>query len=79
MSNMNSQTKSLTLITDQINRHGALLMIIIGSIGNLLNMCVLQQRSFRNSPCSTYLWWSSATSIIFIWSGLFTRVLDGYV
>ncbi|UJR07479.1 hypothetical protein I4U23_011768 [Adineta vaga] len=69
---------SLKYLTIQINRHGALIMILFGTIGNLLNLFVLNDRSFRESPCTTYLRWSSITSILFIWSGLLTRVLEGY-
>jgi hypothetical protein len=78
MSNNDSSIGSIKAATTEINRHGALLMIIIGTAGNIFNICVLTERSFRNNPCSMYLWWSSLFSIAFIWSGLLTRVLDGY-
>jgi len=78
MSNNDALIASINVGITQINRHGALLMIIIGTVGNLLNICVLTERSFRYNPCSIYLWWSSFFSIAFIWSGLLTRILDGY-
>ncbi|CAF0985098.1 unnamed protein product [Adineta steineri] len=69
---------SLSYATMQINRHAAALLLLFGTIGNLLNICVLTERSFQQNPCSIYLSWSSITSLIFIWSGFLTRVLQGY-
>ncbi|CAF0973852.1 unnamed protein product [Rotaria sp. Silwood1] len=69
---------SVLFLRTQINRHGGLLMMIIGTTGNLLNICVLGERTIRDNPCSIYLWWSSLFSIVFIWSGLITRILEGY-
>ena len=67
----------LRYYTTRINRHGPVLVILIGTIGNLLNIFVLNDRTFRENPCTTYLWWSAVSSIVFIWSGLVTRVLEG--
>ncbi|CAF3442044.1 unnamed protein product [Rotaria sp. Silwood1] len=69
---------SFTLATMQINRHLALFVLLFGTVGNLLNIWVLSERSLSHNPCSTYLWWSSLSSVIFIWSGILTRVLQGY-
>ncbi|CAF3010125.1 unnamed protein product [Rotaria sp. Silwood2] len=69
---------SVLFIRTQINRHGGLLMIIVGTTGILINICVLNERSISDNPCSIYLWWSSLFSIAFIWSGLVTRILEGY-
>lgn len=69
----------LRYTTMQINRHGAASVVLIGVIGNLLNIFVLNDRTFHDNPCTTYLWWSSASSVAFICSGLFTRVLEGFV
>lgn len=70
---------SLTSATMQINRHLALLLLLFGTAGNFLNIWVLSERSLADNPCSTYLWWSSLASVIFIWSGVLTRILQGYV
>ncbi|UJR18010.1 hypothetical protein I4U23_004911 [Adineta vaga] len=69
---------SLNYATMQINRHGATLLLLFGTVGNLLNICVLTEHTFQEKPCSFYLSWSSITSLIFIWSGFLTRVLQGY-
>ncbi|CAF1000317.1 unnamed protein product [Adineta ricciae] len=64
--------------TTQINRHVATFLLLFGTLGNLLNICVLNEHSFHENPCSIYLSWSSITSSVFIWSGFLTRVLQGY-
>ncbi|CAF2893584.1 unnamed protein product [Rotaria sp. Silwood2] len=69
---------SFTFATMQINRHVALFVLLFGTVGNLLNIWVLSEHSLSDNPCSTYLWWSSLSSAIFIWSGALTRVLQGY-
>ncbi|CAF1242415.1 unnamed protein product [Adineta ricciae] len=78
MSNYASTIVSLKYLTVQINRHGSLIVVLFGTVGNLLNLLVFSDRSFHLNPCTIYLKWSSSISIIFIWSGLLTRILDGY-
>lgn len=70
---------SINYATMQINRHGATLMLLFGTIGNILNFLVLTDHSFQENSCSTYLSWAAVTSLVFIWSGFLTRVLQGYV
>jgi len=77
MSTNDSLVSSLNYATTQINRHGATLMLLFGTIGNLINIYVLNERSLQKNPCTIYLSWSSATSFVFIWSGFLTRVLQG--
>ncbi|CAF0817315.1 unnamed protein product [Rotaria sordida] len=50
---------SLKFATMQIDRHVALFVLLFGSVGNLLNIWILSERSLSDNPCSTYLWWSS--------------------
>ncbi|CAF1321940.1 unnamed protein product [Adineta steineri] len=78
MSGNENLIASLNYITAQINRYGALFVILFGTTGNLLNFIVFNDRAFHENPCTNYLWWSSISSILFIWSGLLTRVLSGY-
>lgn len=77
MSDNASLIVSLKFATMQINRHGSILIILFGTIGNLLNIFVLSDGFFHGNPCTIYLWWSSISSIIFIWSGLLTRTPEG--
>ncbi|CAF4015700.1 unnamed protein product [Adineta steineri] len=62
----------------QINRHAVTILIIFGTVGNILNICVLTENTLRKIPCAIYLCWSSVSALVFIWSGLLTRVLQGY-
>ncbi|UJR34430.1 hypothetical protein I4U23_021837 [Adineta vaga] len=78
MASENDLISSLTYATMQINRHAATLLLLFGTLGNLLNICVLSEHSFQENSCSFYLSWSSITSLIFIWSGFLTRILQGY-
>jgi hypothetical protein len=77
MSNNSDLVSSLNYATMQINRHGAAIMLIFGTVGNLLNIWVLSERSLNKFPWAIYLWWSSVADIVFLWSGLLTRVLQG--
>lgn len=61
----------------QINRHGATFILLFGTVGNLLNIWVLKDSSLQENSCPVYLSWSSITSLIFVWSGFLTRVLQG--
>lgn len=79
MSDELSLIAALKFATTQINRHGSVFVILFGTIGNLLSIFVLNDRFFSENSCTVYLWWSSIASIIFIWSGLLTRTLEGYV
>lgn len=69
---------SIRLATVLIDRHATLVVLLFGTVGNLLNLAIVSERSLRHNPCSTYLWWSSLSSIVYLWSGLPTRVLGGY-
>jgi len=77
MSNNTDLVSSLNYVTMQINRHGAAIMLIFGTVGNLLNIWVLSERSLNKFPWAIYLWWSSVSGVVFLWSGLLTRVLQG--
>lgn len=79
MSNNNDLVLSINNATMQINRHLAALMLLFGTIGNTLNILVLNEQTLKNIPCTIYLCCSSISSIIFLWSALLTRVLQGYI
>jgi hypothetical protein len=61
----------------QINRHAAAFMLLFGTVGNLLKVCVLTDHSLHDNLCSVYLFWPSIRSTVFLWTGLLTRVLQG--
>ena len=77
MSSNDTLVSTLNFATMQINRHVAALMLLFGTIGNVIHVYVLNERALRKNPCAIYLCWSSAFSLLFIWSGFLTRVLQG--
>ncbi|CAF4207250.1 unnamed protein product [Adineta steineri] len=78
MSNDINLISSINFATMQINRHVAAIVLLFGTVGNVLNVLVLSENSLRKIPCAFYLCWSSVSAVVFLWSGLLTRVLQGY-
>ena len=68
----------LNEISTQLNRYFALLILIFGIIGNLLNCFVLSQRVLRSNPCAVYFLVSSIVNLISLMFGLTTRILAGW-
>ena len=68
---------SINYATMQVNRYGAGFMLIFGTVGNLLNVRVLNEHALHQSPCSIYLRSSSISGVVLLWTGLLTRVLQG--
>ncbi|CAF1307292.1 unnamed protein product [Adineta ricciae] len=78
MSNSSDLVSTMNYVTMQINRHGPTVLLLFGTLSNVLNICILRERSLKKIPCTIYLCWSSLSATVFIWSGLLTRVLQGY-
>ncbi|CAF1307116.1 unnamed protein product [Adineta ricciae] len=78
MSNSSDLVSTMNYVTMQINRHGPTVLLLFGTFSNVLNICILRERSLKKIPCTIYLCWSSLSATVFIWSGLLTRVLQGY-
>jgi hypothetical protein len=77
MSNNIDLVSSINYATMQINRYAATIMLLFGTVGNILNICVLSERTFNKIPCTIYLCWSSVSSMVLLWTGLLTRILQG--
>lgn len=71
-------TNKINDITFQINRYGSIFIFLFGSIGNILNLLILSQSSFRSRPCAQLFLFSSVMNLIAIVSGLFSRILAGW-
>ncbi|CAF4176893.1 unnamed protein product, partial [Adineta steineri] len=69
---------NLAFITAQLNRSLALIILIFGTIGNLINILVFSRRSLRKQPCSIYFLGASIASLFALYSGLLSRLLSGY-
>jgi hypothetical protein len=62
----------------QFNRYFAIVILLFGTIGNILNCLVLSRPSLRSNPCAFLFLISSIANIISIISGLLTRILAGW-
>lgn len=60
------------------NRFVPIPLLIFGTIGNLLNLYILSQKSLRANSCSFYFLSSTIANLVSLWCGLFTRLLSGY-
>ncbi|CAF1411842.1 unnamed protein product [Adineta ricciae] len=78
MSSTSDSVSSISYVTMQINRHVALVVLLFGTVGNIVNMIVLSEQTFNKIPCTNYLYWSSMSAVIYLWSALPTRILEGY-
>ncbi|UJR19194.1 hypothetical protein I4U23_022324 [Adineta vaga] len=68
----------LTLASIQKNlfQYGGPILVILGTIGNLLSCAVFAQKTLRKNPCSIYFLAFNIASIIVIYGGLFPPVLE---
>ncbi len=69
---------SLTDVSNTLNRYFAIVIFIFGTIGNILNFFTLLQPTLRSNPCALFFLFSSIGHLIFIYSGLTTRMLSGW-
>ncbi|CAF1493153.1 unnamed protein product [Adineta ricciae] len=69
---------SFSYLTIQVNRYCGILIFVIGTIGNVLNILVLSQKTFRGNPCAWLFLMSSIASIISYLSGLVSRFLSSW-
>ncbi|CAF3821387.1 unnamed protein product [Rotaria sp. Silwood1] len=77
LSNANLIT-TINYATLQIIRYFSIFIFLFGSIGNILNVLVLSQSSFRSNPCAILFLFSSVMNFIAILSGLLSRILSGW-
>lgn len=65
-------------ISTQINRYLSIFIFLFGIFGNIFNVLVFSQRSFRKNPCAILFMVSSVANLIAILSGLTSRTLSGW-
>jgi hypothetical protein len=72
---------SLTSLGEQITIYGGLLLVIIGVIGNGINVLVFSTvRTYRTTPCSFYFLFASIFNIIYTTINLISRIVSvGFV
>ncbi|UJR29377.1 hypothetical protein I4U23_010589 [Adineta vaga] len=69
---------NLNFISSQINRYLSILILLFGTIGNILNCLALSQRKLRSNPCASFFLASSINSLITLFSGVAVRLLSGW-
>ena len=68
----------LNLLSSDLNRYLSILILLFGTIGNLLNCLALSQRTLRSNSCASLFLASSVASIITLISGVAVRLLAGW-
>ncbi|CAF1010602.1 unnamed protein product [Rotaria sp. Silwood1] len=65
-------------VSTKFNRYFSIFIFLFGTTGNILNILVLSQRSFRSNPCAIFFLVSSIANLIAILTGLTSRTLSGW-
>ena len=68
----------LVRISAEISRYLSISIFIFGTIGNVLNILILSNRSLRKIPCVFLFLISSIASLIAVDLGLITRILSSW-
>ncbi|UJR18175.1 hypothetical protein I4U23_005075 [Adineta vaga] len=76
---MSSTENYINNLSIQMNRYFSIIIFLFGTIGNLLNICVLYQRTFRSNSCAILFLFSSFANLIAILSGLISRTFSGWI
>lgn len=69
---------SLYAVSRQLSFYVALIHIIIGTIGNCLNILIFTSRNLRFNSCSFYFLCSSIANVPVIYVDMFTQMLTQY-
>ena len=73
-----SQIALLNTVSVQVQRYGAVVVFIFGTVGNLLNCLALSQRGLRSNSCTLLFLFSSMSGLVSILVGLTTRILASW-
>ncbi|CAF1365441.1 unnamed protein product [Adineta ricciae] len=68
----------LTVIGKLFARYMLLVMIILSSVGNVLNVLIFSQSKLRSNPCTVYLLAASYTNLIWTVAAVCSRFLSTY-
>ena len=69
---------NINFISTQFNRYFSIFIFIFGTVGNILNILVLAQKTFRTNSCAFLFMFSSMANLVVIISGLPSRMLSGW-
>ncbi|CAF2350855.1 unnamed protein product [Rotaria sp. Silwood2] len=76
--NDNASSHLATVGVSALNRYGVLCLLIIGTLGNLLNVYVFSRPHLRHNTCVLCLLLSSLLNFLVLIFGVFIRCLIGY-
>ena len=62
--------------TNNLNSIGRAVLIILGSLGALFNLCVFAQRGMRRTPFSIYMIAFNISNVSFLWLSLFPLFIN---
>ncbi|CAF1301638.1 unnamed protein product [Adineta ricciae] len=68
----------LNFITRELNRYIPLVFLVLGTIGNVLNILVFTRAALRKNPCSLYFISGSIVNFFSLYIGLITPFLGLY-
>jgi hypothetical protein len=69
---------TLNIFSFQMNRYMSIIIILFGSIGNILNLFIFSRPKHRTNPCAIYFFYASIAGLIALYSGLISRVFAGF-
>jgi hypothetical protein len=69
---------TLNIIQQSILRYGYSIIFILGNIGSLLNILVLNRRNYRRNSCSSYILASAIPDLLIINVVILTRILSAF-
>ena len=70
---------TLTSLTSLFNRYLSIVILLFGSIGNILNYLAFSDRVLPTNPCSFLFLTLSITNLITLMSGVTVRLLNGWL
>jgi hypothetical protein len=69
---------TLNILSAELNRYLSIVILLFGTIGNVLNCLALSQRTLRSNPCALLFLASSITNLVTLVSGVAVRLLAGW-
>lgn len=75
---LNSTYSTIEIIQSGLIRYFCMMLLLFGTFGNVLNICIFTRPKLRSVPCSWYFLASTLSSFIALYTGCLTRVLVSY-
>ncbi len=75
---LSSYIASLYYISQQLSLYVGLILMVVGTIGNSLNILIFTSKNLRCNPCSLYFLFSSIANLPVIYVDMITQMLTRY-